>query len=118
VAGIECAFCRLSWPGAGSRERFVIHSGLPVVSAGRRSILAGGCRGCEAGLPVWVVEEADEDEVPPPGETLKAFPEPFTYGIRATATPVIRLPGHHKTPRSGLSRDGRSWDDADDETGQ
>jgi hypothetical protein len=101
----------------GVREWSVIHSGPPVVSARRRSVLAGGCRGCEVGLPVWVVEEVDEDEVPPPGETLKTFLEPFTCGIRRDSDPVIRPPSHHKTPRSALSRDGRSWDDADDETG-
>jgi hypothetical protein len=40
----------------------------PLLAALPLGFLAGGCRGCEAGLPVWVVEEVDEDEVPPPGE--------------------------------------------------
>ena len=85
----------------GVREWSVIHSGPPVVSARRRSVLAGGCRGCEAGLPVWVVEEVDEDEVPPPGETLKTFLEPFTCGIHRDSDPRHQAAQPSRDPAIG-----------------
>jgi hypothetical protein len=51
-------------------------------------------------------------------EVRRVTPATATCGIRRDSNPRHQAVQPSRGPRDGLSRDVRSWDDADDETGQ